>query len=60
MMSGSINHDMIDDANASVAQDYANNFGRPGFEDPSKMYIDQRYDGYTQENQETWSILYRQ
>ena len=60
MMGGSINHDMIDDATASVAQEYANNFGKPGFDDPTKMYIDQRYEGYTQENQETWSILYGQ
>ena len=30
MMGGSINHDMIDDATASVAQEYANNFGKPG------------------------------
>ena len=60
MMGGSINHDMIDDATASVAQEYANDFGKPGFDDPTKMYIDQRYEGYTQENQETWSILYGQ
>jgi phenylalanine-4-hydroxylase len=56
----SLNSAMIDDAAATVAQSYANNFGTPGFDDPSQMYISQRYDGYTQENQETWQTLYGQ
>lgn len=51
---------MIDDKAAATAQHYADNFGTPGFDDPSQMYISQRYDGYTQENQETWQKLYSQ
>lgn len=58
MMSGSINHAMIDDGEAKVAQEYADNFGNSGFDDPSRMYISQRYDGYTEENHETWTTLY--
>lgn len=58
MMSGSLNHAMIDDGEAQVAQDYADSFGSPGFDDPSRMYISQRYEGYTEENQETWTTLY--
>ncbi|MCH2143659.1 MAG: phenylalanine 4-monooxygenase [Phycisphaerales bacterium] len=60
MMNQSLNHSMIDDGEASVAQDYADNFGKPGFDDPSNMYIAQRYEGYTAENQETWQRLYDQ
>ena len=55
---GSLNHAMIDDASADAAQNYANNFGKPGFDDITKCYIDQRYEGYTTENQETWQILF--
>lgn len=51
---------MIDTTAASTAQHYADNFGSPGFNDPSQMYISQQYDGYTQENQETWQKLYGQ
>lgn len=54
----SLNHAMIDDAQAAAAQNYADNFGRPGYNDPTCMYISQRYDGYTDENQETWTTLY--
>jgi phenylalanine-4-hydroxylase len=58
MMSGSLNHDMIDDGQAKAAQAVADRFGQPGFEDITKVYIDQRYSGYTAENQETWQILF--
>ena len=56
----SLNSAMIDDKTAEVAQHYANNFGSLGYDDPSQMYISQRYEGYTQENQETWRSLYNQ
>jgi len=55
---GSLNHAMIDDASADAAQQCANNFGKPGCDDITKCYIDQRYEGYTEENQETWQILF--
>ncbi|MEC8733867.1 MAG: phenylalanine 4-monooxygenase [Planctomycetota bacterium] len=58
MMSGSLNDKMIDDQEAARAQSYADNYGTPGFDDPSSMYIGQRYDGYTEENQATWTELY--
>ena len=58
MQNKSLNSAMIDDAQAKAAQAYADNFGTPGYDDPSQMYIDQRYDGYTPENQETWTTLY--
>ncbi|MEE2681178.1 MAG: phenylalanine 4-monooxygenase [Planctomycetota bacterium] len=58
MMSGSLNHAMIDDGQAGAAQNYADRFGEPGFDDPTRMYIGQRYDGYTPENQRTWTELY--
>ena len=54
----SLNSAMIDGAQARAAQEYADNFGREGFDDPARFYIDQGYDGYTDENQETWRILY--
>jgi phenylalanine-4-hydroxylase len=57
-MSGSLNHAMIDGPKGRAAQDYANRFGQPGFDDITKAYIDQNYAGYTEENQETWRILY--
>ncbi len=57
-MSGSLNHAMIDDGQAKAAQEAANHFGEPGFTDITKVYIEQRYEGYTEENQETWRILY--
>ncbi len=55
---GSLNSAMIADGEANAAQEYANQFGQPGFDDPSRLYITQRYEGYTQENQETWQALY--
>ena len=57
-MNQSLNSAMIEDGQARDAQAYADAFGSPGFDDPGKMYIDQRYEGYTEENQETWRILY--
>lgn len=56
----SLNADMIDDAQSNAAQDYADNFGKPGYDDPQRMFIEQRYEGYSDENQETWQILYDQ
>ena len=60
MMNQSLNHDMLDDDEARVAQSYADDFGKPGMDDPARMYISQCYDGYTEENQETWTALYDQ
>ncbi len=57
-MSGSLNHAMIDGAQAKAAQAYADHFGEPGHDDVSHCYIDQNYAGYTEENQETWRTLY--
>lgn len=57
-MNKSLNHGMIDDTQAKRAQDYADNFGKPGYRDPSQMYIEQNYDGYSDENQETWQVLF--
>ena len=48
-MSGSLNHAMIDGEQAKRAQHYADHFDEPGFNDPTQMYIDQRYEGYTPE-----------
>ena len=59
-MSGSLNHEMIDDAQAKRAQAYADHFGQPGYADPTQMYIDQNYAGYSAENQETWTTLFDQ
>ena len=57
-MSGSLNHAMIDGPSGRAAQEYANQFGQPGFQDITRAYIDQNYAGYTEENQETWRTLY--
>jgi len=57
-MSGSLNHAMIDDSQAKAAQEAANHFGEPGHADITKVYIEQRYEGYSEENQETWRILF--
>lgn len=54
----SLNHAMIDDAQARRAMRYAERFGEPGHRDPGGLFIDQRYGGYTAENQETWRQLY--
>jgi phenylalanine-4-hydroxylase len=57
-MSGSLNHAMIDGPAGRAAQEYANQFGQPGFHDITRAYIEQNYAGYTEENQETWRTLY--
>jgi len=57
-MSGNLNHAMIDGPQGKAAQEYANHYGEPGFPDISKAYIGQNYVGYTEENQETWRVLY--
>ncbi len=59
-MKQSLNSEMIEDGQAREAQAYADAFGTPGHDDPSRMYIDQRYAGYSEENQETWRRLYDQ
>jgi phenylalanine-4-hydroxylase len=55
---GSLDHAMIDDEQARRAQEVADRFGSPGYEDARQIFIDQRYEGYTEENQETWRLLY--
>jgi phenylalanine-4-hydroxylase len=55
---GSLNHAMISGPEAEAAQLCANNFGKPGYHDITKCYIEQLYSGYSAENQETWQILY--
>ncbi len=57
-MSGNLNHAMIDGPQGKAAQEYANHYGEPGFPDITKAYIKQNYAGYTEENQETWRVLY--
>ena len=51
---------MINDQEAQAAQAYADEYETQGHTDASKMFITQRYDGYTKENQETWTALYDQ
>jgi phenylalanine-4-hydroxylase len=53
-----LDHAMIDGAQARAAQAYAERFGEPGHRDPARIYIDQRYAGYSEENQATWRALY--
>ena len=53
-----LNCEMIDDLEAAAAQRCADKFGVPGFDDPEGLFIGQRYDGYTEENQQTWRELY--
>jgi phenylalanine-4-hydroxylase len=55
---GSLNHAMIDNAQAATAQRCADHFGEPGHTDITRCYIDQNYQGYSAENQETWTILF--
>ena len=57
-MAGCLNHAMIDNVQAKAAQAVADHFGEPGFDDITKAYIDQRYEGYSEENQETWRTLF--
>jgi phenylalanine-4-hydroxylase len=56
----SLNHGMIDNEQAQAAQRYADNFGKPGFHDAEQMYIAQNYEGYSAENQATWTTLFDQ
>ena len=55
----SLGHAMIDGEQARRASDYAAHFGEPGYEDPRGLYIDQRYEGYTEEDQGVWRELYQ-
>ncbi len=55
---GSLNHAMLESNEALAAQTYVNDFGKPGFQDVTRCYIQQRYEGYTPENQETWQTLF--
>lgn len=55
----SLNHAMIDGESAKAASAYAERFGQPGYTDPSGLYIDQHYEGYSAEDQEVWRELYR-
>ena len=54
----SLNHAMIDGAEARIAAEYAAHFGEPGFDDPAQLYITQRYAGYTAVDQAAWRALY--
>jgi phenylalanine-4-hydroxylase len=55
----SLNHAMIDGEQARAAAAYAEHFGEPGYDDPSGLYIDQHYPGYSDDDQEVWRELYR-
>ena len=55
---GSLNSAMIAGPEGRAAQEYANHFLEPGYEDITKVYIEQHYEGYTEENQESWRTLY--
>ncbi len=54
----SLNHAMIDGAEARAASDYAAHFGQPGYDDPTHLYIQQHYEGYTADDQAVWRQLY--
>ncbi|HMN97499.1 MAG TPA: phenylalanine 4-monooxygenase [Phycisphaerales bacterium] len=58
MDSASLNHAMIDSVQARRAQEYADNFGAPGYNDPSQLFIEQNYEGYTPADQEAWMLLF--
>jgi phenylalanine-4-hydroxylase len=53
----SLNHAMIDGEQARRASEYAAHFGEPGYCDPTELYIDQHYGGYTTEDQSVWRAL---
>ncbi len=55
---GSLNSAMIDGPEGIAAQQYANHFGEPGYDDVTRIYVAQHYAGYTSENQECWQTLY--
>ena len=54
----SLNHAMIDDGEARRAMAYGDRFGTPGHDSIEPLFIGQRYDGYTAENQRTWRRLF--
>ena len=54
----SLNNAMIDGAQARAAREYAAHFGEPGFGDPTRLYIEQRYAGYTDGDHAVWRELY--
>ena len=58
MSTPNLNLAMIDGPEARAAQENADRFGQPGFDDPAKFFIGQKYEGYTEENQEVWQTLY--
>ena len=58
MDSASLNHSMIDNQEAQAAQAAADQFGTLGHESIESMFISQRYDGYSEDNQEAWQKLY--
>jgi phenylalanine-4-hydroxylase len=53
-----LDHAMIDDDQARHAQHYADCFGKPSFLDPEELFIDQCYEGYTDEHRATWCALF--
>lgn len=55
---GTLNSAMIDGPEGTAAQEYANHFGEPGYNDITRVYIGQNYEGYSRENQESWQTLY--
>lgn len=55
---GTLNSAMIDGPEGTAAQEYANHFGEPGYNDITRVYISQNYEGYSRENQESWQTLY--
>jgi len=55
---GTLNSSMIDGPEGIAAQEYANSYGSPGFDDITRVYVTQRYEGYSAENQESWRTLY--
>ena len=54
----SLDSAMIDGAEARRAMAYADGFGEPGLCDPQRLFIAQRYDGYSAENHASWRALY--
>ena len=53
-----LSHAMIDSAQARRALACAERFADSSCSDPEGLFIEQRYAGYTAEDQETWRILY--
>ena len=42
---GTLNSSMIDGPEGIAAQEYANSYGSPGFDDITRVYVTQRYEG---------------